>query len=171
MYLTIDEVKKLAETECEYPKIKRAFLFSCLTGLRRSDILKMTWAEVQEQSGFTRIIFRQKKTGGQEYLDITPQAAELMGERGKPNEPVFTDIHSPSCTNEAIKRWVLRAGIKKEITFQHNRHSYAVIQISLGTDIYTVSKMLTHKNVTTTQIYADLVNSKKRETANKISLK
>ena len=51
------------------------------------------------------------------------------------------------------------------------RHSYAVIQISLGTDIYTVSKMLTHKNVTTTQIYADLVNSKKRETANKISMK
>ena len=51
------------------------------------------------------------------------------------------------------------------------RHSYAVIQISLGTDIYTVSKMLTHKNVTTTQIYADLDNSKKRETANKISLK
>lgn len=51
------------------------------------------------------------------------------------------------------------------------RHSYAVIQISLGTDIYTVSKMLTHKNVTTTQIYADLINSKKRETANKISLK
>ena len=51
------------------------------------------------------------------------------------------------------------------------RHSYAVIQISLGTDIYTVSKMLTHKNVSTTQIYADLVNVKKRETANKISLK
>lgn len=55
--------------------------------------------------------------------------------------------------------------------FHCARHSYAVIQISLGTDIYTVSKMLTHKNVTTTQIYADLVNSKKRETANKISLK
>lgn len=57
------------------------------------------------------------------------------------------------------------------ITFHLARHSYAVIQISLGTDIYTVSKMLTHKNVTTTQIYADLINSKKRETANKISLK
>ena len=57
------------------------------------------------------------------------------------------------------------------ITFHSSRHSYAVIQISLGTDIYTVSKMLTHKNVSTTQIYADLVNSKKRETANKISLK
>ena len=57
------------------------------------------------------------------------------------------------------------------LAFHTARHSYAVIQISLGTDIYTVSKMLTHKNVTTTQIYADLVNSKKRETANKISLK
>ena len=61
--------------------------------------------------------------------------------------------------------------LAQPITFHCFRHSYAVIQISLGTDIYTVSKMLTHKNVTTTQIYADLVNSKKRETANKISLK
>ena len=66
-------------------------------------------------------------------------------------------------------KWMM--GITKPITFHGFRHSYAVIQISLGTDIYTVSKMLTHKNVSTTQIYADLVNVKKRETANKISLK
>ena len=171
MYLTIEEVKTLAQTECEYPNIKRAFLFSCLTGLRRSDVLRLKWGDIHKQDGYTRIIFTQKKTGGLEYLDISAQASELLGERGKPNENVFTDIHSPSCTNEAIKRWVLRAGINKEITFHHIRHSYAVIQISLGTDIYTVSKMLTHKNVSTTQIYADLVNSKKRETANKISLK
>ena len=74
-------------------------------------------------------------------------------------------------THHPLKKWIADAGIKKKITFHCFRHSYAVIQISLGTDIYTVSKMLTHKNVTTTQIYADLVNSKKRETANKISLK
>ena len=123
MYLTLEEVKKLSQTECEYPKIKRAFLFSCLTGLRRSDILKLTWGEVHQQGDFTRIIFRQKKTGGQEYLDITQQAAELMGERGKPNDKVFTDIYSPTCTNEAIKKWVLRAGINKEITFHSFRHS------------------------------------------------
>lgn len=171
MYLTIEEVKTLAQTECEYPNIKRAFLFSCLTGLRRSDVLRLKWGDIHKQDGYTRIIFTQKKTGGLEYLDISAQASELLGERGKPNENVFTDIHSPSCTNEAIKRWVLRAGINKEITFHGFRHSYAVIQISLGTDIYTVSKMLTHKSVSTTQIYADLVNIKKRETANKISLK
>jgi site-specific recombinase XerD len=76
-----------------------------------------------------------------------------------------------SMTHHPLKQWIAEAGIRKHITFHCFRHSYAVIQISLGTDIYTVSKMLTHKNVTTTQIYADLVNSKKRETANKISLK
>lgn len=51
------------------------------------------------------------------------------------------------------------------------RHTFATLQIASGTDIFTVSKMLTHKNVSTTQIYAELVNEKKRESANKISLK
>ena len=163
MYLTLEEVKKLSQTECEYPKIKRAFLFSCLTGLRRSDILKLTWGEVHQQGDFTRIIFRQKKTGGQEYLDITQQAAELMGERGKPNDKVFTDIYSPTCTNEAIKRWVLRAGINKEITFHCARHTFAVLMLDLGTDIYTVSKLLGHKELSTTQIYAKVLDKKKQE--------
>lgn len=162
MYLTLDEVRLLAQTECEYSSIKNAFLFSCLTGLRRSDIVKMTWGEVQEQSGFTRIIFKQKKTKGQEYLDITPQAAELMGERGKPGDLVFGDIHSPSCTNEAIKRWVLRAGIQKEITFHCARHTFAVMMLDLGTDIYTVSKLLGHRELSTTQIYAKVLDKNKQ---------
>ena len=67
--------------------------------------------------------------------------------------------------------WIKAAGIRKHITFHCFRHTFATLQIALGTDIYTVSKMLTHKSVKTTQIYADLVNSKKRESANRISLK
>lgn len=51
------------------------------------------------------------------------------------------------------------------------RHTYATLLITNGTDIYTVSKMLTHKNVATTQIYAEVVNQKKRDAANSISLK
>lgn len=168
MYLTLEEVKTLADTPCEYDSVKRAFLFSCLTGLRRSDIIKMTWGEVQEQSGFIRIIFRQKKTGGQEYLDITPQAAELMGERKKASDPVFEDIHSPSCTNEAIKRWVLRAGIQKEITFHCGRHTFAVLMLDLGTDIYTVSKLLGHRELNTTQIYAKVLDKNKQAAVAKI---
>lgn len=163
MYLTIDEVRKLAQTECEYPRIKAAFLFSCLTGLRRSDILKLTWGEVHQQGNFTRIIFRQKKTHGQEYLDITPQAAELMGERGKSNEQVFQDIHSPSCTNKAIQEWVLRAKIDKKITFHCGRHTFATMMLDLGTDIYTVSKLLGHRELTTTQIYAKVMDKNKQK--------
>ena len=66
--------------------------------------------DVFQQGDFTRIIFRQKKTKGQEYLDITQQAAELMGERGKNDDFVFT----PDCTNKTIQNWVLRAGIDKK---------------------------------------------------------
>ena len=70
-YLTFDELQRLAKTECPYPVLKDAFLFSCLTGMRWSDINKLTWAEVQEFDGGTRIVFRQKKTKGLEYLDLT----------------------------------------------------------------------------------------------------
>ncbi len=162
MYLTIDEVKRLAETDCEHPKIKNAFLFSCLTGLRRSDILKLTWGEVYQQGEYTRIIFKQKKTGRLEYLDITQQAAELMGERGKPEQQVFPDIFSPTYTNSTIKIWVARAGINKEITFHCGRHTFATMMLDLGTDIYTTSKLLGHRNISTTQIYAKVLDKNKQ---------
>ena len=162
MYLTLDEVRKLAATECEYPQIKAAFLFSCLTGLRRSDVLRLTWGDVHKQGEFTRIIFRQKKTSGQEYLDISPQAAELMGERGLPDEHVFTDIHSPTCTNNTLKLWVARAGINKTITFHCGRHTFATLMLDIGTDIYTVSKLLGHRYLSTTQIYAKVMDKNKQ---------
>lgn len=169
-YLTIDEVKAMAATDCDFPEIKRAFLFSCLTGLRRSDIIKLTWGEISELDGRTRLIFRQKKTGGQEYLDINPQAAELIGERGnhKPTDNVFGDIRFPSETNESLRIWALRAGIDKNVTFHCGRHTFAVMMLTLGTDIYTVSKLLGHRELKTTQIYAKIVDSKKQEAVDNI---
>ena len=168
MYLTLDEVKLLAQTPCEYPRIKDAFLFSCLTGLRRSDIVRLRWCDVHKQGEFTRIIFKQKKTDGQEYLDITPEAAELMGERGKPDDNIFEDIHSPNCTNTTIKLWVARAGIQKDITFHCARHTFATMMLDLGTDIYTVSKLLGHREISTTQIYAKVLDKKKQEAVARI---
>jgi len=168
MYLTLEELQTLVQTPCEYPKIKNAFIFSCLTGLRRSDILKLTWGEVQQQGDFTRLFFKQKKTGGREYLDISQQAADLLGERGKSDENPFTDIHSPSVTNEVIKRWVLRAGIHKDITFHCGRHTFAVMMLDLGTDIYTVSKLLGHRELSTTQIYAKVLDKNKQAAVAKI---
>lgn len=168
MYLTIDEVKRLAQTPCDYPKIKAAFLFSCLTGLRRSDVLKLTWGEVHTQGDFTRIIFKQKKTNGQEYLDIADEAAQLMGGRGKPDDHVFTDIHSPTCTNTTLRVWCARAGIDKDITFHCARHTFATMMLDLGTDIYTVSKLLGHKELSTTQIYAKVLDKSKQAAVQRI---
>lgn len=169
-YLTIEEVKAMAAAECDFPEIKRAFLFSCLTGLRRSDIERLTWGEVSTMDGRTRLIFRQKKTGGQEYLDITPQAAELLGEKGKAKstDNVFGDIRYPSETNESLRIWALRAGVDKNVTFHVGRHTFAVMMLTLGTDIYTVSKLLGHRDLKTTQIYAKIVDSKKQEAVDNI---
>lgn len=169
MYLTIEEVKLLAQTECGFPEIKRAFLFSCLTGLRRSDIVKLTWSEVHQQGDHTRLIFKQKKTGGQEYLDINQQAADLIGtERGKPDDPVFGDILCTSATNHYIKLWCARAGIHKEITFHCGRHTFATMMLDLGADIYTVSKLLGHRELTTTQIYAKVMDKNKQAAVDRI---
>lgn len=168
MYLTIDELKQLAATPCEYPSVKEAFLFSCLTGLRRSDILKLKWGDVHQQGEFTRIIFKQKKTNGQEYLDISPQAAELMGERKGGNELVFDWFYTPSATNRAIELWVAKAGIDKKITFHCGRHTFAVMMLDIGTDIYTTSKLLGHKNLSTTQIYAKVLDKNKQQAVQRI---
>jgi len=168
MYLTIDEVRILAQTDCEYPRIKDAFLFSCMTGLRRSDILRLKWGDIHKQGDFTRIIFRQKKTDGQEYLDITPQAAQLMGDPKGINDPIFEDIHSPSCTNKAVQEWVLNAGIHKKISFHCARHTFATMMLDLGTDIYTVSKLLGHRDLSTTQIYVKVLDKNKQKAVSNI---
>ena len=70
-----------------------------------------------------------------------------------------------------LPKWISDAGITKHITFHCFRHTYATLQIAAGSDIYTVSKMLNHSNVQTTQIYAELVGEKKVETISRISLK
>lgn len=167
-YLTIDEVKKMAVAECKYPILKRAFMFSCLTGIRKSDIEKMTWSEIQQQGELTRIIFKQKKTGGQEYLDITPQAEIYLGERGDSEDRVFSGFNYSSYLITELRMWAMRAGITKDITFHSGRHTFAVMMLDLGAEIYTVSKLLGHRELKTTQLYAKVLDKKKQEAVNLI---
>lgn len=168
MYLTIEELERLVATPCLNEAVRTAFLFSCLTGLRRSDIQKMTWGEVYQQGEYTRIIFKQKKTKGQEYLDISPQAVKLMGKRGKSDELVFRDFLTAGQTNRIIQLWVTKAGIDKDITFHCGRHTFAVMMLDLGTDIYTVSKLLGHREIGTTQIYAKVLDKNKQAAVSNI---
>ncbi|MBQ2188954.1 MAG: site-specific integrase [Bacteroidales bacterium] len=170
VYLTLDEIRLFAAQPCrpEWKAERDAFLFSCLTGIRKSDILSMRWGDVTEENGFTRIIFRQHKTGGVEYLDITPHAVQFMGERGGDDQLVFKDFIYDADTAAHIQKIAKAAGINKKLTFHSARHSMAILMLELGEDLYTVSKLLGHRNIKTTQIYARIVDQKKQQAVNKI---
>lgn len=169
-FLTLDELQKLAVTPFQYEDLRCASLFSVLTGLRYSDIEKLTWSEIQhsKEQGFY-IRFRQKKTKDTETLPISEDAYSLLGEPGEPNEKVFKDLKYWQCAY--LDDWTTKAGIDRKITFHSFRHTFATLQLTLGSDIYTVSKMLGHKNLQTTQIYAKVIDEKKREAASRIKLK
>lgn len=170
-FLTLEELQQMAKAECEIPVLKRAFLFSAITGLRWSDVQKMIWSEVQHsnENGYY-IRFKQKKTKGVETLPITEQAMELLGERTAPDDRVFIGLKYSAWNNLRLQQWVMKAGISKTITFHCARHTYATLQLTLGTDIYTVSKLLGHKDIKTTQVYAKIIDEKKIEAANRIKL-
>jgi integrase len=168
-FLTLEELKKVANTECEIPILKQAFLFSALTGLRWSDVHKMVWKEVQysaEQGYYIR--FKQKKTNGYQTHPIPDQAFKLLNERQDDDERVFKGLKYSAWHNLKLQQWVMKAGISKTITFHCARHTYATLQLTFGTDIYTVSKLLGHKELKTTQVYAKVINQKKVEAANVI---
>lgn len=167
-YLTIDELNILAATPCDRPIMKRASLFSALTGMRHSDIQKLKWKEVIKDGDHYRILFTQQKTKRVQYMPISDQAYQLCGDRDEPDRLVFEGLQDPSWINKPLQRWVQTAGITKHITFHCFRHTYATLQLTNGTDIYTVSKMLGHTKVTTTQIYAKIVDEKKEQAADTI---
>ena len=141
-YLTIDELKTLINTECRHEIVKRAFLFSCLCGLRVSDIRKLRWCDLQRSGG----------------------ALKWLPERGEANDSdyIFPLTHEGT-VNDTLQHWAKVAGITKHISFHVSRHTHATMMLTLGADLYTVSKLLGHKNIATTQIYAKIVDKKKEE--------
>lgn len=167
-YLTFDELQALAKAECKYPILKKAFLFSCLSGLRWSDINTLIWSEVRDEGEFSKVNFRQEKTDGVEYLYISAQARELLGERRNQQDRVFRGLKYGMTYNTEIIRWCNRAGVPKHITFHSARHTNAVLLLENGADIYTVSKRLGHREIRTTAIYAKIVDTKMKEAAEMI---
>ena len=170
-YLTIEELNKLVKTPCNLDLLKRAALFSALTGLRFSDIQKMVWGELEYIEGQGYFLnFSQKKTNGIEYYPISEQAVSLLNEKGEPTTKVFEGLEYSAYHNKHLFQWIGATGITKDITFHCFRHTFATLQLFNGTDIYTVSKMLGHKDLKTTQIYAKIVDDTKRKAADKIKL-
>ena len=168
-FLTFEELKAIKNAECRYDVLKRAFIFSCLTGLRWSDIHKLTWGEIESHSGGIRITFHQQKTKALEYHVINKEAYSFMGTPSENKEDrVFIGLKYSSYTNVALSQWMLRAGITKNITFHCARHTYATMLLTYNADIYTVSQLLGHSELKTTQVYAKIIDKKKEEAINLI---
>jgi integrase len=169
-YLTLDEVKQLIKTDCIKASVKSAFLFSCFTGLRFSDVKALKWGDIRiDNEGAGIIRFMQKKTGKHENLQVSNEALKFLPECGTARDhDIIFRLTSNGCINNALKIWVLAVGIKKRVTFHVARHTNATLLLSLGVPIETVSKLLGHADIQTTQIYAKVIDKNKRAAVSKL---
>lgn len=147
----------------------KAFLFSCFAGLRVSDMQKLEWSEITPDK--TRLNFRQKKSVknfqylplGEMAQQILKEMEQLRVERGITSERVFWDLpKSMNSTYEALMTWGYKANLEKKLTWHVGRHTYATLILAEDGDIYTLSKLMGHASITTTQIYGEIVGQKKR---------
>lgn len=164
-YMTIEEVRALIATPMKQEAAKHAYLFSCFCGLRISDIIGLKWKDVFVDNGQYRLAVSMQKTKEPIYLPLSNEALKWMPKRGDKtaDEPVF-DL--PSSINQLIKPWAKAAGISKRFTFHTARHTFATMMLTLGADLYTVSKLLGHTSVKMTQVYAKIINKKKDDAVN-----
>lgn len=164
-YLTVEEVQQLIKTPCYFDMLKRAFLFGCSTGLRASDISALTWGQIFDDEYFGKVVkLKVQKTQQEETLPLPSLALHVMPERNgaADNELIFPDFYK-SRMGEKLQKWADDAGIHKKVRFHVSRHTAATINLSLGVPIETVSKLLGHSNITTTQIYAEVINESKKK--------
>lgn len=161
-FLTMAEVQKLIKTRCGNENVKRAFLFSCFTGLRLGDIEDLTWNKIRETASGKEVATRMNKTKQIVYVPLSENAQAFLPKYSTGKGKVF-DLPSRNEIGSGIHYWVKRAGIKKNITFHCSRHTYATLLLTYGADIYTVSKLLGHSSVTHTQVYAKIIDKKRKE--------
>lgn len=163
-YLTLSEVKRMAEAECDDWRVKYAFMFCCFTGLRYIDVSRLKWKHIVEVGeGKYQIELIQQKTKEPVYIPLSANALKWLPERGYDGrENYIYKFRDRSIIYDYLKKWGDAAGIDKHLTFHMSRHTCATLLLYYGTDLYTVSKILGHTSIKTTQIYAKIADEMKR---------
>lgn len=171
-FLTIEEVRLLANSEIKnlikreatanstkIMTLKNAFLFACFTGLRVSDIYGLKWENIKDE----QLVMRQEKTTDFVSIPLHLYAKSILADIKDKKEYIFKqDLFSVAYTGQTLLKWGLEV-LGREITWHVARHTFATLNISAGTDIYTVSKLLGHRDITTTQIYAKIIDEKRKQ--------
>jgi len=171
-HLSQQELVKLAATPCESTVLKTAFLFSCLTGLRKSDIKALKWEDIQSygNSGVMYVTVRMQKTKDIIHNPISEEVLELIDYNPDKRGLVFPDFRD-KLTQVPLKKWIKAAGITKHISFHCARHTFGCLQVEAGTNLMVIQRLMGHKNFSTTEIYAKMSDEQIRATVNCVKLK
>jgi integrase len=165
-FLTVEELEKLSKNGYHIKEIQNAFLFSCFTGFRISDIKNLTWRNIKKDY----IEIKQKKTEDNIRVKLSDSAKKILKYQLPVNhksDKIFT-LPKENAINKHINLWMQQNNIDKHITFHCARHTFATLCLTYDIDIYTLSKLLGHKDIKNTQIYAKLIDKKKDEAIDKL---
>ena len=160
-FLTIDEIKIMESISLKHP-VKNAFLFCCYCGLRFSDVSTLKWKDICNINSKKYISITCKKTGTPIHIPLCMNALKYLPEKAETSDYIF-NLPSSRCAQYAMRNWSKKVNLNKKITFHTSRHTFATLLYTNGADIYTISKLLGHKNLASTQIYASVIDKKKLE--------
>ncbi len=165
-YLTIEEIQRINDVDFHYDVVKRAFLFSCYTGLRYGDIASLKWSQIQEinfngNGKSFAIQKRQAKTGNINHIPLNETALKLIGDRPSKDALVFNLKFNVVHIRRLLYKLLDAAQISKKITFHCARHTYAVLLLANGANLMTVKELLGHRDIKSTQIYAKVIDDSK----------
>ena len=165
--LTLDELKILAATPTESGEVKKAFLFSCVTGLRWIDVKALQWQAIDTTNKQMNVT--QSKTSEVVNIPLNDTALKLIAQPKEPKQHVF-NLPTANGANKTLKAWVKRAKITKAITWHNARHSFGTNLIFNDVGLLTASKLLGHTTTKCTQRYVDIANEMKETATNKINI-
>ena len=173
-YLTVEQIKHLEATPCSLPAIKAAFLFSCFSGLRASDLEALKDGDIQQDGDRVTIRFKAQKTQRWERLTLGAQALKYLDEAKEQHKDGETEdsrvflLPSRAWSVKVVRAWGAAAGIPFNLGFHCGRHSFAVLSLQNGVDLYTLSKLMGHATISATQIYAKVVDETKTAAMDKL---
>lgn len=170
-YLTADELKRFLAVEPQtYMEevVQRAFGFSCMTGLRLGDMQRLRWSDIKDVNGVQTVSVIQHKTKRPVAVPLNALALSLLPPRPENGEDgiIFPLVKKPDNVAKYVRRIKDKAGIEKDFTYHSSRHSAATLAITAGAELYSVSKILGHGSIASTQVYAKVKMEKKVEAMN-----
>jgi len=164
-YLTMAELKVIEDKDFSTDRlntVRDIFVFCCYTGLSYCDVQKLSLSHIlHDESGEDWIVIKRTKNGNESIIPILPKAKEILDQYKNHPESKYKGRLLPARSNQKMNEYLHEigtvCGLEKRITCHLARHTFATtITLANGVSTETVSKMLGHTNIRTTQIYAKM---------------